>query len=102
MLGHVRKQADHHFDQSALVVDVFHANTHHQESDKLCNEYCNPALFPELIDHTQPKTPWVFNTSACEQVNVWFGAFQPMTREMHPERHVQILVLALLLNLILL
>ena len=40
---------------------------------------CNPAGFPELytIDHE-----WLFNTSAAEQGNVWFGKFMPVVREM--------------------
>lgn len=30
---------------------------------------------------------WLFNSSAAEQVNVWFGAFQSIVREMSVENY---------------
>lgn len=30
---------------------------------------------------------WTFNSSAAEQINVWFGRFQSIVREMTPERY---------------
>ena len=61
-------------------VDVFHANTKHKATDEFCQQHCNPALFPELRDET--NTHWIFNSSAAEQTNVWFGKFLPIVREM--------------------
>lgn len=44
-----------------------------------CQRHCNPAGFPELYNE---KNEWVFNSSAAEQANVWFGKFLPVVREM--------------------
>ncbi len=62
-----------------MPVDVFHANTKHSDRDEFCVDNCNPALFPELYNEANE---WKFNSSACEQVNVWFGQFLPIVREM--------------------
>ncbi|KAJ7126519.1 hypothetical protein C8R43DRAFT_1134848 [Mycena crocata] len=43
------------------------------------NENCNPAQFLELIGE---NGKWVFNSSAAEQANVWFGKFQNTVQEM--------------------
>ena len=62
----------------ALTVDVFHFKCKHKTTDAFCQANCNPAFFPELLDGDK----WVFNSSAAEQVNVWLGGYQAMTREM--------------------
>ncbi|KAI0740894.1 hypothetical protein C8Q76DRAFT_607919 [Earliella scabrosa] len=62
-----------------LPVDVFHAITKHKETDAFCQVYCNPAGFPELYN---TSNQWVFNSSAAEQTNVWFGQFLAVVREM--------------------
>jgi hypothetical protein len=67
-----------------LPVDVFHANTKHKETDAFCQLNCNPAAFPELFDKDDK---WVFNSSAAEQANVWFGKFQSLTRGMLDARY---------------
>ncbi|KAF8573676.1 hypothetical protein K439DRAFT_1624888 [Ramaria rubella] len=72
----------HHFDQMAVVVDVFHFQRKHKESDGFCQEHCNPALFPELYVNGR----WVFNSSIAEQTNVWFGGFLAIVREMSAVR----------------
>ena len=67
-----------------LVVDVFHAVTKHKDTDEFCQRHCNPAGFRELLTDLQE---WLFNSSAAEQVNVWFGDFGPIVREMTEVHH---------------
>lgn len=67
-----------------LPVDVFHALTKHKESDEFCKMNCNPATFPELFNALHQ---WLFNSSAAEQINVWFGHFQSIVREMREENY---------------
>ncbi|KAJ7716995.1 hypothetical protein B0H16DRAFT_1612272 [Mycena metata] len=59
-------------------VDVFHAGRKHKETDTFCTMNCSPVTFPELVD----GDTWVFNSSAAEQANRWFGRFQPIVKEM--------------------
>lgn len=61
-----------------LPVDVFHYTAKHKQDHDYCRTYCNPHNFKELISEGE----WVFNSSAAEQVNVWFGGFQALVREM--------------------
>ncbi|KAF9017871.1 hypothetical protein BDZ89DRAFT_960689 [Hymenopellis radicata] len=65
--------------RTAFLYDLFHGAFCHKEDDKFCNEHCNPAQFPDLLDELGRI---IFNTSACEQANVWFGGFGTMVREM--------------------
>ena len=74
------REASEIFKYTAFPVDVFHAVNKHQASDEFCNTHCNPALFPDLWDIEAQK--WVFNASAAEQTNVWYGKFLPVVREM--------------------
>ena len=60
-------------------VDVFHAQNKHKDTDRFCQEHCNPACFPELL---KAEGGWVFNSSIAEQTNVWIGKFLPVVREM--------------------
>ena len=62
-----------------MPVDVFHAANKHSEADEFCQRYCNPAAFPEIQNE---RNEWLFNSSICEQTNVWFGKFMPIVREM--------------------
>ncbi|KAF8575249.1 hypothetical protein K439DRAFT_1649592 [Ramaria rubella] len=78
LLKHCRNIGCHWLDQTAVVVDVFHFNCKHKQSDRFCQENCNPALFPEL--YVDGK--WVFNLSIAEQTNVWFRGFLAIVREM--------------------
>lgn len=41
--------------------------------------HCNPINFSELLEDGRN---WIFNSSAAEQANVWFGKFQPIVKEM--------------------
>ena len=80
MLSHIVNVGDDHLLKMGFPVDVFHAVRKHQETDLYCQDHCNPAGFPELMGD-QPGE-WVFNSSACEQVNVWIAKFLPVVREM--------------------
>ncbi|KAJ7336318.1 hypothetical protein DFH08DRAFT_706356, partial [Mycena albidolilacea] len=78
-LKHLKTCDDHYFDNVGLPVDVFHFKCKHTENDIFCQMYCNPALFQELIGS---DGKWVFNSSAAEQANVWFGKFKNVVQEM--------------------
>ena len=80
MLSHIVNVGDDHLLKMGFPVDVFHVVRKHQETDLYCQDHCNPAGFPELMGD-QPGE-WVFNSSACEQVNVWIAKFLPVVREM--------------------
>ncbi|KIJ47694.1 hypothetical protein M422DRAFT_163649, partial [Sphaerobolus stellatus SS14] len=75
---------DHYFDNCALPVDVFHFKSKHKEQDKFCGMYCNPHLWRDLI--TEDGT-WLFNSSAAEQTNAWFGGYLAIVRDMRVERY---------------
>ncbi|KAJ7323238.1 hypothetical protein DFH08DRAFT_711918, partial [Mycena albidolilacea] len=79
LLKHLRAQDDHYFDNVGLPVDVFHFKCKHSEGDVFCQLHCNPARFRELIG---ADGKWVFNSSAAEQANVWFGKFQNVVQDM--------------------
>lgn len=67
-----------------LPVDVFHFKSKHKATDTFCQTHCNPAKFKELIG---PDGSWLFNSSAAEQANAWFGGFRPIVREMGVARY---------------
>ncbi|KAG2743488.1 hypothetical protein P692DRAFT_201886487 [Suillus brevipes Sb2] len=74
---------DDHFAATGMPVDVFHFNSKHKETDTYCQRHCNPAAFPELISGGK----WRFNTSICEQTNVWLGGYQAILRDMSVHRY---------------
>ncbi|KAJ7086968.1 hypothetical protein C8R44DRAFT_650414, partial [Mycena epipterygia] len=78
-LKHLLANGDHYFDHVGLPVDVFHFKCKHSEADVFCQAHCNPARFRELITS---DGKWVFNSSAAEQTNAWFGKFQNMVQDM--------------------
>ncbi|KAF7364569.1 hypothetical protein MVEN_00325900 [Mycena venus] len=71
---------DHYFDNVGLPVDVWHFKCKHTERDVFCQFHCNPARFQELIGE---DGNWIFNSSAAEQSNAWFGKFQSVVQEMN-------------------
>lgn len=75
---------DTHFADTAFPVDVFHFRTKHSESHDACQRFCNPAAFPEL---GKDGSKWRFNTSICEQTNVWLGGYNAILREMEVTRY---------------
>lgn len=68
----------------AIVVDAFHFAGHKADDDE-CQHNCDPKTFPVL---KTPDKRWLFNSSAAEQVNSWFGKFQPKVKEMNVIRLV--------------
>lgn len=79
LVAHLLQTQDSYFDKVGLPADVFHAKTKHTGTDPLAEIHCNPARFRELIGD---DGKWAFNSSAAEQANRWFGAFQSIVREM--------------------
>ncbi|KIK73319.1 hypothetical protein PAXRUDRAFT_178760 [Paxillus rubicundulus Ve08.2h10] len=69
---------DQHFAHTGMPVNVFHFKSKHKETDNYCQQHCNPASFPELIQDGK----WRFNTSICEQTNVWLGGYQAILCDM--------------------
>jgi hypothetical protein len=76
---------DHYFDKVGLPVDVWHFKCKHKEGDIFCQVHCNPARFKELIG--ADGETWIFNSSAAEQSNSWFGKFQTIVQEMAISRY---------------
>ncbi|KZV81992.1 hypothetical protein EXIGLDRAFT_627672, partial [Exidia glandulosa HHB12029] len=64
-------------------VDVFHFECKHAETDEVCQQHCNPALFPDLMTEGR----WTFNSSAAEQTNAWLVRFKTILREMGQTRY---------------
>jgi hypothetical protein len=73
-----------YFKACALPVDVFHFKSKHKQSDIFCGTFCNPYQWEEL---RTSDNKWRFNSSAAEQSNVWFGAYQAIVREMQAVRY---------------
>jgi hypothetical protein len=74
---------DTHFKDTGLPVDVFHFANKHKVTNLPCQQHCNPAAFPELIHDGK----WRFNTSICEQTNVWVNGYQAIVRDMEATRY---------------
>ncbi|KAK7020302.1 hypothetical protein R3P38DRAFT_3194859 [Favolaschia claudopus] len=81
--AHQRATRDTHLKNTGKPVDVFHFKCKHKLTDLHCQRYCNPAAFPELICDGK----WRFNTSICEQTNVWFGGFISIVQDMEVTRY---------------
>ncbi|KIO03571.1 hypothetical protein M404DRAFT_144986, partial [Pisolithus tinctorius Marx 270] len=81
--AHQEAKQDHHFSDTVLPVDVFHFNSKHKETDLYCQQQCNPAAFPDLLENGK----WCFNTSICEQTNVWLGGYQAILSNMTVHRY---------------
>lgn len=79
--GHPKVQA--YWGTIHKPVDVFHFECKHSEKDVVCQQYCNPALFPDLMTNGQ----WTFNSSAAEQANAWLGKYKTIVREMGQTRY---------------
>ncbi|KAG2036145.1 hypothetical protein BDR03DRAFT_934617 [Suillus americanus] len=71
---------DPFFEEIGLLVDVFHFNCKHSQSDTYCQENCNPADYPELLGDNGKG--WHFNSSIAEQTNGWFGGYHSICHEM--------------------
>lgn len=84
-------QHDHYFDNVGWVVDVFHAHQKHKDDHVFCQKFANPAGYPDLRRMEGGKEVWIFNSSAAEQANQWFGGFQPLVREMKRVKSVYFL-----------
>ncbi|KAJ7612384.1 hypothetical protein DFH06DRAFT_1345128 [Mycena polygramma] len=78
-LKHLRACGETYFQDVGLPVDVFHFKCKHSEGDIFCQTHCNPACFRELFNS---EGKWIFNSSAAEQANVWFGKFQNIVQDM--------------------
>ena len=80
---HAEVIGDGHFERTGMPVDVFHFKSKHKESDTYCQQFCNPAAFPELINGDK----WHINTSICKQTNVWLGGYQAILHDMESTRY---------------
>jgi len=89
LVTHLLHTQDPYFDEFGLPADVFHAKTKHSATNMLSQTHCNPARFSELISEDDK---WIFNSSAAEQTNVWFGGYQSIVREMTVPRCIPILL----------
>ncbi|KAG2340478.1 hypothetical protein BDR05DRAFT_1034938 [Suillus weaverae] len=72
------------FEGMGMCVDAFHHKTKHKASDVFCRERCDMKAYPELLDGDRK---YYFNSSIAEQINVWFGGFHNICREMTPVKY---------------
>ncbi|EGG07045.1 uncharacterized protein MELLADRAFT_71752 [Melampsora larici-populina 98AG31] len=70
------------FEHTVIPVDPFHHRSH-KESDTFCQMYTDPKKFPDL----QESGSWIFNASAGELSNIWYGGFASMCRNMQATRY---------------
>ncbi|EGG09598.1 uncharacterized protein MELLADRAFT_95868 [Melampsora larici-populina 98AG31] len=70
------------FQGTVIPVDPFH-HCSHAESNEFCKMFTDPKLFPDI----QEDGRWVFNASAAELTNIWYGGFARMCRNMHSLRY---------------
>ncbi|EGG12467.1 uncharacterized protein MELLADRAFT_70606 [Melampsora larici-populina 98AG31] len=70
------------FQGTVIPVDPFHHRSH-AESDQFCKLFTDPKLFPDIQENGQ----WIFNASAAELTNIWYGGFASMCRNMHSLRY---------------
>ncbi|KAJ3303317.1 hypothetical protein HDU76_005372 [Blyttiomyces sp. JEL0837] len=74
-------QTKHLLGKVAFLVDLFHFRGH---NDTYCREKCNPITAGVEFEKAGMEK---FNTSAAEQVNVWFGRISHMLRYIDPKLH---------------
>ncbi|KAJ7356534.1 hypothetical protein DFH08DRAFT_688560, partial [Mycena albidolilacea] len=79
-VSHLMASSDPYFDKVGLPVDIWHFKCKHKEGNIFCQVHCNPVRFKELIG--MDGETWIFNSSAVEQSNSWFGKFQTIVQEM--------------------
>lgn len=82
--GHIKGCPDPSvLDRMAIVVDAFHFSGH-KTSHETCQANCSPYKYPVL---KKTDGTWLFNSSAAEQVNSWYGKFQSKVKEMNVVRY---------------
>lgn len=62
--------------------DAFHMCSH-KESDLFCQNFTNPRKIPDLKNGDK----WIFNSSAAELTNIWYGGFSSICRGIHAVRY---------------
>ncbi|KAF4609858.1 hypothetical protein D9613_010386 [Agrocybe pediades] len=80
--AHIKAQGHQHFCNTGFLVDVFHFRSKHRETDRHCQENCNPAMYPEIFESDK----WKINTSICEQTNRWLSGYQAILRDLEGTR----------------
>ncbi|POW08991.1 hypothetical protein PSTT_07137 [Puccinia striiformis] len=65
------------FTESIVAVDAFHFKSH-KEDDCFCRKWTDPNLYPQL----KKDGSWIFNSSAAEMTNIWYGGFASICRNM--------------------
>lgn len=88
MFNHLQAINDPMLKTTGFPVDAFHFRCKHSKKDIVCQQHCDPKLFPELLND---DGTWFFNSSKCEQLNVWLGGFRKIFREMARDKFVFIL-----------
>lgn len=80
LLAHIFQSPEdrERFVGSIVAVDAFHFRSH-ASSDCFCREWTDPHIYPEL----KMNNKWVYNSSAAEITNIWYGGFASICRAMH-------------------
>ncbi|KAG0152535.1 hypothetical protein CROQUDRAFT_35184, partial [Cronartium quercuum f. sp. fusiforme G11] len=84
LVNHIwkEKENDKALMNTVIPVDAFHSCSH-SEQDAFCKQFTQPGKFPEL----KKDGHWVFNSSAAELTNIWYGKFASICRGMHAVRY---------------
>ncbi|KAI7961221.1 hypothetical protein MJO28_001710 [Puccinia striiformis f. sp. tritici] len=80
LLAHIYKSTSEErdrFTESIVAVDAFHFKSH-KEDDCFCRKWTDPNLYPQL----KKDGSWIFNSSAAEMTNIWYGGFASICRNM--------------------
>ncbi|KNE94329.1 hypothetical protein PSTG_12354 [Puccinia striiformis f. sp. tritici PST-78] len=80
LLAHIYKSTAEErdrFTESIVAVDAFHFKSH-KEDDCFCRKWTDPNLYPQL----KKDGSWIFNSSAAEIANIWYGGFASICRNM--------------------
>ena len=85
--NHLLAQKDPLLQTVGFPVDAFHYDCKHSRTDIICRQHCNPRLFRELLIDDASGRTFYFNSSKCEQINVWLGGYHAILREMQADRY---------------
>ncbi|KAH9806868.1 hypothetical protein DFH28DRAFT_1229943 [Melampsora americana] len=68
------------WEGTVIPVDPFHHRSH-AESDEFCKRFTDPKLFPDI----QEGGRWIFNASAGELTNIWYGGWLTKKLDKRPD-----------------
>jgi len=70
---------DAFFATIGMCVNIWHFLNKHKISHSFCQQHCNSAMYPKLMDK---HGKWFFNTSVAEQTNTWLRGYHSICHKM--------------------